>query len=311
MRITAYKPLFFVCLCSMLFSFEFSANAQNETQSGSADAAAKQDESSDTADRQFSGPQVGEKMPSIKLEKVIGENAGDAYEMEFAGKDTKVLIFLHERTRIAFGLANAVMKMVADHPDKVSGTICVLSNDSPETRDWINRVKNNFPKKIDVAVSPDGVEGPGSLGLNRHVMLTILVANNEKVDANFALTEPSLNADGQKIVDAICKSASIETVPQITKYAPQMRGEMNRGQRAAPNEELRPYLSRVIQKDASDEDVVAAAERLEKYLADKPEMQKAVGQIAKRIIDAGRLENYGTEKAQEYLKKWADEFADK
>ena len=306
-----------------VFGFSIVANpvfAQDDTRS---QESSEQDETTDNSDRKFSGPQVGEKMPSIKLENVHGQNAGKEYELNFDGKKAGVLIFVHERTRIAFSLARAVMGLVVDHSDDVSGTICFLSNDPPEARQWLNQINRYFPKGVDVSISVDGVEGPGAMGLNRNVMMTVLVAKNGKVDANFALAQPSLNADGQKIADAIGKSAGMSESPKIAKYAPQMRGEgrnmrgrnmrgNNRGNnQQAQTETLRPYLAPVIRKNASEEDVVKAAEKLEKFLADNPEMKKTVGAITNRIINAGVLENYGTAKAQEYLKKWAKEYGDK
>ena len=302
-----------------MFGFSFtgtSVNAQDERESGDAGT---QDESTDSTDRKFSGPQVGEKMPAIKLEKVLGENAGKEYELKYDGEKAGVLIFVHERTRIAFGLARAVMGLVVDHPDDVSGTICFLTNDPPEARNWLKQINQYFPKGIDVAVSVDGVEGPGLLGLNRNVMVTVLVAKNGKIDANFALSQPSLKVDGQKIADAIGKSAGLKETPKIEKYSPQMRGGRNmrgnnqRGNNQGNNqtEKLRPYVAPVIRKGASEEDVVAAAKKLEEFLADKPDLQKALGGIANRIIDAGRLENYGTPKAQQYMKKWAKEYGGK
>ena len=36
-----------------------------------------------------------------------------------------------------------------------------------------------------------------------------------------------------------------------------------------------------------------------------------VGRIANTIINAGKLKDYGTERAQEYLQKWAKEYGAK
>jgi hypothetical protein len=33
-----------------------------------------------------------------------------------------------------------------------------------------------------------------------------------------------------------------------------------------------------------------------------------VGRIARTIVEGGKLENYGTSRAQEYLRKWAKEY---
>ena len=56
-----------------------------------------------------------------------------------------------------------------------------------------------------------------------------------------------------------------------------------------------------------EDEVKKAAEAIEAYVSDKKASQERIGSIAKRIIDSGKLENYGTE-AQEQLKKWAEKY---
>ena len=53
----------------------------------------------------------------------------------------------------------------------------------------------------------EGKEGPGSYGLNRNVTLTILVGKEGKVTANFALVQPSTQADLPKILEEVAKVA--------------------------------------------------------------------------------------------------------
>ena len=72
--------------------------------------------------------------------------------------------------------------------------------------------------------------------------------------------------------------------------------------------QIRPLLSPVIQKTATDDEVIAAAKKLEEFAAEHADFRMDVGEIARRIIAAEKLENYGTSKCQEYLTKWAKEF---
>ena len=51
--------------------------------------------------------------------------------------------------------------------------------------------------------------------------------------------------------------------------------------------------------------VETAAKKLEAHLKENPKAKTQVHAIASRIIDAGKLENYGTPKAQEYIQRWA------
>ncbi|MCA9070928.1 MAG: hypothetical protein KDA84_18490, partial [Planctomycetaceae bacterium] len=47
----------------------------------------------------FSGPQAGERLVSLKVKGVYGEQAGKSWDvLEKAGDQPKLLIFLHKRT---------------------------------------------------------------------------------------------------------------------------------------------------------------------------------------------------------------------
>jgi hypothetical protein len=64
----------------------------------------------------------------------------------------------------------------------------------------------------------------------------------------------------------------------------------------------------VIQLDATEDEVDKAAAALEAFLADNESAQKEVGRISNTIVDSGKLTNYGTPRAQEYLRKWAKRY---
>jgi hypothetical protein len=69
--------------------------------------------------------------------------------------------------------------------------------------------------------------------------------------------------------------------------------------------DLRPLLAPLIQKTATIEEVDRAARAIE-ILIEKDNMaRKEIGRISSTIVNAGKLENYGTKHAQEYLQGWA------
>ena len=49
---------------------------------------------------------------------------------------------------------------------------------------------------------------PGAYGLNRNVAVTVLVATDRVVSANFALVQPSLEVDAPKIFKSIADFSS-------------------------------------------------------------------------------------------------------
>lgn len=255
-------------------------------------------------DRVFSGPQPGEKLPGFKIASAADDNGDrETNVMVIAGDKPVALVFVHKRTRPAFGLANTVMKLVADRKDKIVGGLVFLSDDPTEAVNWMNRVRNYFPDGVQKGVSIDGAEGPGAYGLNSDVSVTVLIGKEQTVTANFALIQPSLEVDAPKIFAEIAAVLGEKEVPKVAKYS-----NAGRMQGRAPNAQIQPMLRALINKQADEKAVTEAAGKIEEYVAKNRAARTQVGDIARRIIRADRLSNYGTEKAQEYLKKWAEEF---
>jgi hypothetical protein len=156
-----------------------------------------------------------------------------------------------------------------------------------------------------MSISPDGAEGPGAYGLNRNVALTVLVGKDSRVTHNFALVQPSLQADLPEILAAIVEVAGGPN-PDLSKLGVEVR---QAARAAALPDEVATLLRRVIRKDADDEQVARAARELEAHFEKHNDAGPQVGQIARRIIAAGKLDDYGTPKAREFLKTWADKYA--
>lgn len=253
----------------------------------------------------FSGPQPGEMLTPFVVIGALGDDADKKIDLVAAasGKPT-VIVFVHGWTRPAFGLANVVMRLVEDRgPEKVVGGLIYLTDDPTDTLNRMPKVAQHFPKKITIGVSPDGKEGPGAYGLNRNVSVTVLVAKESKVTANFALVQPSLQVDAPKIFKAIADVLGEEKVPKVADYSPPNRGLMDVN--------LRPLLAPLIDKKATDDEVVAAAKKIERLAAKNRAARIKVGDAARKIISENKLENYGTKKCQEYLTKWSKEFVSK
>lgn len=260
----------------------------------------------------FSGPQVGEKLGPLKVRVLLGDEAGREYDLvEAAAGKPITLFFVHEVTRPSIALTRTIMNYVARRKaDGMQGGVILLDDDATETENFAKRASHAMPQGVPIAWSVDGQEGPGAFGLNRKVTLTVLVAKDNRVTANFALVQPSVQADSPKIAQAVVDALGGGQAPTpkelgVEGYA------MRRPPRPAaggqdPN--LRPLLAPLIQKTASDEQVAAAAKKIEAYCAEHAEARVQVGDIARRIIRAGKLEDYGTAAAQAHLEKWAKEF---
>jgi hypothetical protein len=256
----------------------------------------------------FSGPQVGEKLPSFKVRGVLGSEGKELDFVKQADGKPLVLVFVHDVNRPSIGMARVLTSYTTSRAkDGLETGVVFLNDDATAAEENIKRMQHALTPAAPTGISPDGKEGPGSYGLNRKVTLTILVGKEGKVTANFALVQPSLQADLPKILKEVVAVAGGK-VPKLEDIAgaPEM---MRRDPKGAPNlDELRGLIRPVIRLDAKPEEVDEAAAAVEKYVAKNEAARKEVGRIANTIINAGKLKDYGTPKAQEYFTKWAKEY---
>jgi hypothetical protein len=256
----------------------------------------------------FSGPQVGESLKPFTVRGVLDADAGkDLDFITLADAKPIVLIFVHDVNRQSISLTRILSNYTRSRAkDGLFTGVILLDDDATKAEETIKRIRHALTDGVRTGVSVDGREGPGSYGLNRNVTLTILVGKENKVTANFALVQPSLQVDLPKILQNIVDvvGGEVPKLEELEGMRENMRQQPNEG--SAPN--LRPLLAPLIKQGATDEAVDVAAKAVEERCAKDEAARREVGRIANTIIDAGKLENYGTAKAQEYLKKWAKEF---
>ncbi|MBC8353386.1 MAG: hypothetical protein H8E66_15415 [Planctomycetes bacterium] len=256
----------------------------------------------------FSGPQVGERLAPFTARGTLGDVAGKDFDLvsNADGKPT-FIIFVHELTRPSIGLTRLIMDYAAKRAkdDLVSGVV-FLSADPTETENRVKRAAHALPKGVAIGISMDGQEGPGAYGLNRNVALTVLVGKENRVTANFALVQPSVQADAPKIAKGVVEVLGGGKVPTLAELG--TRGYNDTANARMNDPKLDSLLRSMIQKTASEEQVKEAIAAIETYVTDKPPAQQRIGDIARRIIDAGKLSNYGTQPAQTQLKVWAKKY---
>jgi hypothetical protein len=264
-------------------------------------------ETTPEAEAVFSGPQVGEKLPPLPVRGVFDENAGkDLDFVDAAGGKPIVLVFVHQLDRPTIGMARALTEYTLSRTkDGLSTGIVWLDDDATEAENTLKRIRHALPRGVPIGISTDGREGPGSYGLNRNVALTILVGNEGKVTANFALVQPSIQVDLPKVFEPIVEIVGGKA-PDVAEFAP--REGMRRMAAPEPDPRLRRLIRPLIQLDATEDEVDKAAANVEEFLAENEAAQKDVGRISKTIVDSGKLQNYGTPRAQEYLRKWAKRY---
>ncbi|MCY2976780.1 MAG: hypothetical protein NTW52_19155 [Planctomycetota bacterium] len=258
----------------------------------------------------FSGPQVGERLSPFTVRGVFDQDAGK--DLDFvvqAGGKPIVLIFVHDVNRQSVSMTRILSQYAFNRAkDGLATGVVWLDDDPTEAETSLKKIRHALVSQVPIGISVDGLEGPGSYGLNRNVMLTILVGKEGKVTANYALVQPSLQADLPKILKSIVAVAG-GTVPKLEE----LEGMPETMKKQAPmtkSQDLRPLLAPVIRRDATAEQVDNAAKAVEELVEKDQAVRTEVGRIANTIINAGKLSDYGTARAQEYLNKWAKAYGD-
>jgi len=260
----------------------------------------------------FSGPQVGEALPPLPVQSVLGETAGREVDLiERADGKPVVLVFVHARTRPGFGLTNTLMRYATQRAeDGLHSGVIMLTDDATKTGQWMKIVQKHFhPEAVIYGISKEGQEGPGAYGLNRNMTLTVLVGTEGKVTANFALVQPSVQADGPKILKEIVDVLGGGEVPSIADLGGRRYQNADRGRmKVKPGErdrQLAMLMRSVINKRATPEDVQAAVAKVDEYVRKNEAARRQLGEIASTIVKSGKIDNYGTEPAQEAIRQWA------
>ena len=259
----------------------------------------------------FSGPQAGEKLTPFTMTGVFDESAGRKIDLvSTAGGKPILLVFVHEANRPSIAVSRALLNYGAGRAKDglVSGLVW-LADDATAADQFLMRARGALPEKVPIGISVDGKEGPGAYGLNRNVTLTILVGKDGRVAANFALVQPSLQADVPRVLAEVVKLIGGKVPPVDQLAAPgKAAGRVTDARPGENDHELTELLRAVIRRDASPEQVARAGEAVEAYVAAHPRAKDQLGQIAHRVVGSGKLENYGTPAAQKLITNWEERF---
>ena len=286
-------------------------------------------------DEIYSGPQKGEKAPGFTVFDVASREEVDPVG-GWEGAPG-LIVFIHEVTRPGAQL----MRPLDDTAQiKKKRGLKALFVSLPDDRDEAERrlpvIAKAIGLKSPLSISVDGKEGPGAYGLNRKVTMTILVVKDGKVHANFAILSPN-ETDAPKIKKAIDEVLAAEAPTgsreELAAEVVRLRAEVvrledeqalaqlkakqassgrmmnrRRGRKAsapAPDAKLSNLIRRLIQREASDEEVDAAVKDLEAYVAGNDGLKKQYADNLGRIVKA----KYGTEHAQAAIKAQLEKYS--
>jgi hypothetical protein len=285
-------------------------------------------------DDRFSGPQKGEKTAAFKVFDVGGRSETD-YVAEAKGAPT-LLVFIHELSRPGAALMRALDDYGQIKQVRGLRTFFVsLTEDRDGAERRLPLVVKSISLKCPIGISLDGREGPGAYGLNRDVMLTILVAKENRVTANFAIISPN-ETDAPRIKAAVDEAlkAAVEppagTPEELKAEIVRLREEVMalkeeiallklRLQQPAPggrrmdappaerpkeDERLVGLCRRLIQPRATQEQIDDAVKDIESYVGESAELKKQYAAILTRVLDL----KYGNELGQAAMKKQLEKY---
>lgn len=273
-----------------------------------------------------SGVQIGSRLVPWKMRASIGPSTGKVIDLvERVGDAPAVLIFLRDLDRQSIAIARLVSRYAAAHrSDGLCAAVILLTDDVPKGDAALKRIQHALIPSVPTGVSLEGKTGPEAFGLDGQAAVTILVAKDQKVVACYAIERSDVATHVPPVIASIAEL--IEAAPldlqDLLKQEPAMLrsdGEVrvSSGKPAIPAEpaqnlaidaslQLRPWIRRLTQTDASDEQVEQAA----KAIADLSEKNQAirdeVRRIASNLVRSGKLESVGNQRSRELFLQWAD-----
>lgn len=164
-------------------------------------------------DRVFSGPQPGERVTAFKVAEVGSDGGGREWDVieRYRGKPL-VIVFVHGIERSIVPLITVVDEYAHAKKDALGIAFVALSNDRVESEKRLPLVSKSLRLWSPLVLSTDGAEGPGNYGLNRQCLMTVVVAKDAKVTANFALVQPGI-ADAPAVVRAMAEACGDANPP--------------------------------------------------------------------------------------------------
>jgi hypothetical protein len=154
-----------------------------------------------------SGPKVGEKLGDAKVKGIFEPIEGKEFNLlDRAKKEQTVIVFVQRKdqkdiTRPTFRLLKDIDKAVGEE-EKLNAIFVWVTDDVGKTEEFLNRAKGSLKFQMPVAISLDGNTGPNGYGLNDQVDVTILLAKDARVTANFAFVGPN-ETSAPKVIAAI------------------------------------------------------------------------------------------------------------
>ncbi|MBI3818113.1 MAG: hypothetical protein HY286_05425 [Planctomycetes bacterium] len=155
----------------------------------------------------FSGPQIGEKTASFKVNDVTGKREPKEFDpvADAAGAPALYFLFPSDMNRIiAKGITNIGMISEAAKEAGMKAYFIGLGVEPIAADQRLRNVWLSLKPPVAASLSVDGVEGPGNWGINKNCYVTLVLAKDGKVVYNYAALSPA-DSDYETIQNEVGK----------------------------------------------------------------------------------------------------------
>ena len=164
----------------------------------------------------YSGPQVGERITPFKVVE-LGGGSSREHDLIAENKGAPIaLIFVHNIERSMAPLLRVIDQYGAERKEMLRTEVIFLSADRLAAEQRFPVAGKSLRLQSRLSLSLDGLEGPGNYGLNKECLMTVVIAKENKVTANFALVQPGV-ADAPRVIEALAKAAGDANPPQVAE----------------------------------------------------------------------------------------------
>ena len=161
----------------------------------------------------YSGPQPGEKLPSLTAINLRGKQAGREFDpVKLAGDKIHLMFFVSKsRTfgRFLGQLRNQLQTIETNSKQPWAMSVVVCTDDANEAEKSFAVLDQRYPKNLVVGLSKDGSAGPPTYGLDKNLTATVIVAKNGKVVENLPYAGNAFYTQPH-ILGAIAKAMKVD-----------------------------------------------------------------------------------------------------
>jgi hypothetical protein len=260
----------------------------------------------------FSGPQVGEAISPLRVLIPFGEQTGREIDfMAVAGGKPTVLVVVNGSNRPAATLARILMHYAGMRSqDELFGGVVWLAQDPLDAEKHLVRTRGAWGIGAPLGLSVDGPEGPGRYAFNRHVNVTVIVANHNRVTANFPLIQPSVT-DAIPILKEIVKQAGGNVPSQSEIEYLRLMSLPERvlpfpWENASRQTELRRRFCALLAA-TDDTQADAAAARIDEYVRDNADIRDQFRHAVQLLVPSESNITYRTlisSHAARHVQRW-------